>query len=140
MTSPNAACNDKVRFELHKTATPEGASTGYSVDGYEVHTHPDLVGRLRELIAYVPDAHFQYVFGIATLQTAASKIFAVARGTFSLCLYIDGETIWGRQYEEFGTPWRQGYAWARGRIHTKEDEELLAELVRRAYSSVRDSA
>jgi hypothetical protein len=87
-------------------------------------------------MVYTPGARFEYIFGTPTLQSAAGEIFATANGTFSLCLRLPGENDWGLDYEEFGTPWRQGSAWSIGRPHSKQDEERLAELVRIAYSSV----
>jgi len=139
MIAPNTELNDPVKAALLRNATPEGPHSGYSVDGYEVHTHPDLVERLRELMVYAPGSRFEYVFGTPTLQNLKGDIFAAASGTFSICLRLEGENAWGRDYEEFGAPWRQGSAWSMGRRHSKEDEELLAKFVRIAYSSVQDA-
>jgi hypothetical protein len=131
--------NDEVLTAVRRTAILEGPHSGYAVDGYEVRTHPDLVDRLRELMAYTPGARFGYVFGTPTLQNPTGEIFATASGTSSLYLRLEGDTDWGRPYEEYGAPWRQGNAWEMGRPHSKEAEERLARLVRVAYSSVQPS-
>lgn len=139
MVRPETDFNSKVIAALRRTATPEGSRSGFTIGGYEVRTHPDLVDRLKELMAYTQDARFEYVFGTPTLQNAAGKIFAAAQGTSSLCLRLQGVNDWGHQYEGFGVAWRQGSAWPMGKPNTKEDEDRIAELVRMAYSSVEDS-
>jgi hypothetical protein len=124
--------NGPVLSALEKSARPE--NTGYTVDGYEVHVRPDLVTRLRELMGYATNAHFEYVFGNPVLCTTSRVIFAMASGTSSLALHLP-ENLWGLPYEEFGKPWR-----ASGRVDKKttpnsEDEEHFPKLVIAAYSS-----
>lgn len=128
--------NSNVLNALQRTAVVENSRSGYTVDGYEVHTHPDLTQRLRELMVYTPGARFDYVFGTPTLQSTNREIFATAQGSSSLYLHLPDVTDWGRPFEEYGPPWRQGFAWAMGRPNTKEDEERMAQLLRIAYSSV----
>ena len=108
----------------------------YSVEGYELHAHPDLVDRLKELMTYTSGARLEFVFGIAVLCTPSGRIFATAGGTSSLELFLPDET-WGRPYPEYGKPWRTGRAWHAGAgiSHTQEDEAHYASLVRVAYSA-----
>jgi hypothetical protein len=127
--------NKQLVKALKRVSTPENAGSGYTVDGYEVRVHPDLVARLRELMIYVPAARFEYVFGAPVLCTAAGMIFASVSGTVYLNLRLPKEADWGTHYEEYDELWRQGPAWARRRSHTQEDEDRLAALLREAYSA-----
>jgi hypothetical protein len=113
------------------------ANDPYVVEGYELHACPDLVDRLEKLLAYTPGAKLAFAFGTPTLCTLSSRIFATAAGTHSLSLYLPEEEGWGLPHQEYGKPWRQGYAWARSRPHTPEDEQHLASLLRRAYSAAK---
>ncbi len=129
--------NANVLAALHAIATPKQKTPThpYVVDGYELHAQPDLVDRLRDLMAYAPAAQLEFAYGIPVLCTPAGRIFATAGGTNSLTLYLPEREIWGREYAEYGNPWREGPAWTRGRVHTSEDEERLAVLLRLAYST-----
>ena len=82
----------------------------YSVEGYELHAHPDLVHRLKELMTYTSGARLEFVFGIAVLCTPSGRIFATVGGTSSLELFLPDE-VWRRPYPEYGKPWRTGRAW-----------------------------
>jgi hypothetical protein len=126
--------NGHIIVVLETLARPENSRSGYAVDGFEVHVHPDLVERLHELARYSPAAHFKYIFGTPVLCTSTGVVFAMARGTSSLILYLPGN-LWGQPDEEFGVPWRQGFAWITGRPQTAEDEKHFAELIATAYSS-----
>lgn len=122
---------------LQGLATPKQKTPThpYVVDEYELHAHPDLVDRLRDLMAYTPDAQLKFAYGIPVLCTPGGRIFATAGGTNSLKLYLPERETWGREYAEYGNPWREGRAWASGRVHTPEDEGHLAALLRLAYST-----
>jgi hypothetical protein len=137
MLTPDTATNAPVLNALRRRAVAENPKSGYTVDGYEVRTHPDVVDRLRELMTYTPDAQqFQYVFGTPTLSTPSGVIFATAGGTSTLCLRLPGAAEWGRSYGDYdGEPWRQGSAWGMGEPSAKEEEERFAQLLRTAYSS-----
>jgi len=107
----------------------------YVVDGYELHAHPDLVDRLRELATYTPEASLEFAFGIPLLCAPNGRVFATAGGTNSLSLFSPDDEVWGHPYPEYGSAWRQGNAWTTGRAHTAEDEHALAAMVRLAYVS-----
>ncbi len=127
--------NANVLAAVQTTAKPKQRtpSDPYVVDGYELHTHPDLVDRLRNLMASTPEAKLEFAFGVPMLCTPAGRVFATAGGTFSLSLLLpEGET-WGQPYPEYGRQWRQGFPWARGRAHTPEDEDQLVALLRLAF-------
>jgi hypothetical protein len=129
--------NANVLTALHALATPKQKTPThpYVVDGYELHAHPDLVDRLRDLMAYASAAQLEFAYGIPVLCTPEGRIFATAGGTNSLKLYLPERETWGREYAEYGNPWREGRAWTTGRVHTPEDEEQLAALLRLAYST-----
>ena len=120
---------------LRRIAVPEGPHSGYTVEGYEVRTHPDLVERLRKLGEYAPGSKFVYTFGTPTLRTEGGRVFAIATGSSSLHLRLERNSGWGRPHEELAEPWRQGSAWKMGGPQSRTDEESLAEMVRSAFAS-----
>jgi hypothetical protein len=130
--------NANVLTAIHSFAKPNQrtASDPYVVDGYELHAHPDLAERLKSLMAYTPVATMEYVYGIPVLCAPNGRIFATVGGTHYLCLYLPEGEDWGRPYEEYGAPWRQGYAWAVGRKALPEDEDRFASLMRLSFASV----
>ena len=121
-------------FAKPKQRTP---SDPYVVDGYELHTHPDLIDRLKNLMASTPEAKLEFAFGVPMLCTPAGLVFAIAGGTFSLSLLLPEEETWGEPHPAYGRQWRQGFAWAVGRPHALEDEHQLVSLCRLAYSTAR---
>lgn len=126
--------NGEIIKALEKSAVRACSSSGYTVGGYEVRVHPDLVERLRELMIYCPKAQLEYVFGTPVLCTSAGDIFATVSGMRDLNVHLPEDVTWGRHYEEYGEPWRQGPAWAR-RPHTQEYEKRIASVVVSAYSA-----
>jgi len=119
-------------FAKAKDKTP---SDPYVVDGYELHAPPELVDRLKQLMAYTPEAELQFAFGIPMLCTPRGRVFATAGGTWYLCLYLPMNSTWGTAYAEYGNPWRQGYASPVGRSNTEQHEAEMALLMRAAYSA-----
>lgn len=133
--SIDLARNGQVFHYLKKWGQKENQRGGYSVGGYEVCVHPDLVDRLRQLAIATPKANFEYLFGTPVLTTLEGKIFASASGTSSLALYLPNNMTWGRRYEEFGEGWRQGSAWPKDLGHIPSADEMLSALLGEAYSS-----
>jgi hypothetical protein len=132
-----SANSQMVRY-LRENAQPVHAHSGYAVDGFEVRTHPDLVSRLRDFMAYTPGARLEYAFGTPTLCTADGEIFATASGTSSLHLYLPNVTDWGWPFAEYGHPWRQGSAW--NRLPSQTDEDFFGRIARAAYAYASHSA
>jgi hypothetical protein len=130
--------NADVLTAIRTFATPKrpAEDNKYVVDGYELHAHPDLVDRLKELMNYTSGASLEFAFGIPVLCTPTGRIFAAAEGTHSIKLFLPDGT-WGQPYPEYGEPWRSGRAWHAGAgiSHTQEDEKHYAALVRLAYSA-----
>jgi hypothetical protein len=128
--------NAAVLTAIRSFATPKQPAEDkrYVVDGYELHAHPDLVDRLKELVNYTSGASLEFAFGIPMLCTVSGRIFAIAGGTYSLRLFLPDGT-WGQLYPEYGEPWRSGRARhaGAGRSHTQEDEKHYAALLRLAY-------
>lgn len=100
-------------FAKSKERTPEDP---FVEDGYELHAHPDLVDRVENLLAHVPEARLEFAFGIPMLVTSAGRVFATAGGTSSLSLLLPEGEVWGDQYPEFGKHWRSGLIPGRMRI------------------------
>jgi hypothetical protein len=128
--------NEPVLQTLRRWAVVEGPRSGYTVDGYEVPTHPDLFDFLKGLVVHTPHAQFQYLFATPILHTTSGVIFATARGTSTLCLRLPGVTDWGRAYRDYGgEPWRQGLAWGRGDVPSHQYNQRLVWLLQMAYDS-----
>jgi hypothetical protein len=130
--------NANVLTAVHKFAKPKERtnSNPYVVDGYELHARPELADRLKNLMARsAPQARLEFAFGIPMLCTSAGRVFATAGGTHSLSLFLPEEENWGNSDPEYGEPWRQGYAWTKGRPHTPADEEQLVSLLRHAHAA-----
>lgn len=107
----------------------------YVVDGYELRADPALVTRLKELMAYAPEADLEYVYGTPVLCTSKGRVFAIAGGGTTLNLYLSETEAWGVPHAQYGKPWRRGYAWMVGRPRIPEDEEQFAALVRSACAA-----
>jgi hypothetical protein len=105
--------NANVLAQLFGLAKPKQRTSAdpYVVDGYELHARPDLVDRLKDLMAYAPEANLEFAYGIPLLCTRKGRAFATAGGTHSLHLYLPEEMKWGVPYPEYGGQWRQGFAW-----------------------------
>lgn len=115
-----------------KQRTP---SDPYVVDGYELHARPDLVERLKKLMANVSEARLEFAFGIPMLLTPTGRVFATAGGTHRLSLFLPEEETWGEPHSEYGKPWRHGFAWTVGRPHTPKDESHLISVLRLAFTT-----
>ena len=129
--------NANVLTALHSFAKPKERTLAdpYVVDGYELHTRPDLVERLEQLMSYTPGATLEFAYGKPVVYAPNGRIFATAGGTHYLCLYLPKGEGWGRPCEEYGPLWREGYAWVVGRKATPDDEERFASLMRLAYEA-----
>ncbi len=119
-------------YSFAKQKQPTAADP-YVVDGYELHARPELENRLKELAKDIPEAQFEYVYGIPVLYTAAGRVFATAGGTHYLDLYLPEGHDWGKPSDGYGEPWRTGYAWATA-SGSPSDQELHS-LLRLAYST-----
>ena len=129
--------NANLLAAVHALAKPKERppSDSYVVDGYELHAHPDLVDRLKNLLVHIPEARLEFAFGIPMLCAPTGRIFASAGGTSSISLLLPENESWGAPYPEFGALWRCGSAWARGRPHTAKDDIHLGSMLRLAYST-----
>lgn len=129
--------NANLLTAIHEFAKPkqQTPTDPYVVDGYELHASPELVDRLRILMSYTPGATLEFAYGIPVLCAPNGRIFATAGGKYHLYLYLPETEGWGREYTEYGCPWREGYAWVTGRQPLPEDEDRFAALLRSAYKA-----
>jgi hypothetical protein len=87
--------------------------SGYDLDGFELHAHPDLCDHLYALNPHCKEA----AYGYPVLATERGILFAVAIGTSFLALRLaDRERAaavdqGGRAFAEAGTDWVSVEAW-----------------------------
>src|SRR5215467_2613821 len=127
--------NANVLTAIHGFAKPKERTPGdlYVVDGYELRASPELVDRLKVLMTYTPGAKLEFAYGIPVLYAPNGRIFATAGGKYHLNLYLPETEKWGRPHEEYGRPWREGYAWTAGRPPLSGNEDDFSALMRSAY-------
>lgn len=120
---------------LRKQGVPQERGT-YAYEGWELHTHPDLVARLEDLAPRWP---VLATFGVPVL--AAKGIAAVvARGTSTLLVRLPGAPTEPLEYAEPCPPltdpsqaWHSVCPW-QGELPSAESKRLLALLVQHALS------
>ena len=111
MTAVAAA--DRLRDLLKKQGV-QGTGDVYDLDGWQLHTHPDLCDRLRSLN---PQA-YQGMYGVPVLSTGRGALFAVAMGTSLLALRLpdaeaaEAKAAGARDWSEGGDGWLAVEPWS----------------------------
>lgn len=91
---------------LEKQAV-KGRGEAYDLDGYQLHTHPDLCDHLRSFNPYC----FGGAYGIPVLANDADVIFALAQGTSYVAFRLPDST-WEAAREAGGVDaWQFGEGW-----------------------------
>lgn len=109
--------NDSVLHRLAVDAEPGGDESPYAIDGFVLHTHPDLCERLLTISAEVRGASAVGVYGLACLVDADGIVRTVARGTSGLWVRLSADdrarlvTEDDPESSEFGPEWLRIDAW-----------------------------
>ena len=130
--------NAVVIAALRPRATPRHGPgpSAWALDGYELHTHPDVGERFEELVAAIPGLRIVPLLGyIAAVRD--DVVVAVAEGTFRLALRIDATScpsaLVPGDHPEFGEGWTAVEIWQtdlpteRGRALLVQALELAAD-------------
>jgi len=114
---------------LKKTAV-KGTGDGYDLDGYELHTHPDLCDYLQAFNRYC----YGGAYGTAVLADESGVIYAVARGTSFVAFQLEepeqseAKAAGGADFPEAGDGWISVEGW-------RTDKDLMAQWCRAAHAT-----
>ena len=105
--------------DLKERAVPRQPSntSPFDLDGYELHTHPDLVERLYALAKSLPPSCRGAIYGYPVLAVN-EVIFAVATGTHLLAMRLPenmrkmAEEYTGKPYPKWGPDWYTFGPWS----------------------------
>ena len=96
-----------------------GCSSPWDIDDYELHTHPDLREKLREIATSTLVECECAAYGYPVLANKAGVIFAIARGTSDLTFRLPPNSIsevikeGGKIEQEYGDDWVTVNPWGR---------------------------
>ena len=115
-------------LQLLKRTAVKGKGERYELDGYELHTHPDLCEAFEALNRHCTGG----AYGVPVLADRG-VIFALARGTSSIAFRLpepersEARTAGGKDFPEPGDDWISVEAW-------RTDEDLMARWCRAAHA------
>ena len=114
----------------------KGSGDAYDLDGWQLHTHPDLCDHLQSLNR----ACAKGAFGVPVLANDRGLLFAVARGTSFLAFRLpepersEAKAAGGKDFPEAGEEWVSVEAW-------RTDKDILLKWCRAAHkdaNSIKD--
>jgi hypothetical protein len=100
-------------LETLKAQGVKGSGDVYDLDGWQLHTHPDLCDHLQKLCP----ACYGGRYGVAVLTGGSGVIFALAKGTSTLAFRLTGTArsesleAGGREFPDAGDGWVALEAW-----------------------------
>jgi hypothetical protein len=136
--------NEAVIAALRPRATPrEGRGpSDWNLEGYELHTHPDVGERLGELVGAVPALRVVPLLG----YIAAARddvVVAVGEGTGRLALRLAASAcpaeLEPKDHPEFGDDWCAVEIWQTD-LSTERGRELLVEALERTADALEPPA
>lgn len=137
--------NRAVLAALRERAVARPLDDPWALDGFELHTHPDLQERLDQVALGQPGGRSVGVYGVPVL-TASDVVYAVADGTSRIYLRIPpGATRdevlrhGGDPDAAYGSEWVGADAWLSD-VPGAAGERLLASWVAAAAAAVIDGA
>ena len=104
---------DAVLLAFLKAQGVKGSGDVYDLDGWQLHTHPDLCEQLEKLCP----ACYGGRYGVPVLAGAEGVVFALALGTSTLAFRLDGAAraealeAGGREFREAGDGWTAVDPW-----------------------------
>lgn len=116
-------------LKVLKATAVKGKGDVYDLDGYELHTHPDLCEYLQAFNRYC----YGGAFGVPVLADEGGVIFAVARGTSFVAFLLPepeqsaAKAAGGRDYPDAGDDWISVEAW-------KTDKDQMVKWCRAAHA------
>jgi hypothetical protein len=136
--------NRAVLARLRERAVARPADDPWALDGFELHTHPDLQERLDHVAAGQPGGRSVGLYGVPVL-IAADVVYAIAGGTSRVYLRIPAgptrdEVVrhGGDADVDFGPEWVGADAWLSD-LTSAEGTRLLASWVAAAGRAARDA-
>jgi hypothetical protein len=114
---------------LLKNAAVKGRGEPFDLEGYQLHTHPDLCDHLQSLNPHC----YAAAYGIPVLANDGGVLFAMARGTSHLAFLLS-DSDWEKAREaggfdspDLGEGWFGFEAW-------RTDKEVLLKWCRAAHA------
>ena len=112
-----------------KTDAVQGRGDAFELEGWQLHTHPDLCDHLRALNPHC----YRGAYGVPVLANDEAVVFAVARGTSFLAFRLSdperSEALaGGKPFPEAGQDWVSVEAW-------RIDKDTLLKWCRAAHAT-----
>jgi hypothetical protein len=117
-------------LKMLKAQGVKGSGDVYDLDGWQLHTHPDLCEHLQALNR----ACYKGAYGVPVLANDRTILFAVALGTSFLAFRLsepersEATAAGGKPFPEAGGDWVSVEAW-------RTETELLKKWCRAAHST-----
>jgi hypothetical protein len=120
---------NKTLLKLLEKSAVKGRGEPYDLDGYQLHTHPDLCDHLQSLNPHC----YGGAYGVPVLANDGGVIFAVARGTSHVAFQLP-DSAWEKAREAGGfDTWDLGEGWFAFQAW-QTDKDILRHWCRAAHA------